>query len=112
MRVDSTQGPDHAQISTWPNPTPPYPAHVELKTSQSQGKPEIALEARRWVGQWAETGPLLERIRNEELRELDSSSAIALLCGEADYHTISFAPEPYSGLVEQQRLFANMAPRT
>jgi hypothetical protein len=98
MRVDSTQGPDHAQISTWPNPTPPYPAHVELKTSQSQGKPE--------------TGPLLERIRNEELRELDSSSAIALLCGEADYHTIPFAPEPYSGLVEQQRLFANMAPRT
>jgi hypothetical protein len=85
---------------------------MERKSSWSQGKPEFAGDARRWVGLWAETGPLLERIRNEELRELDSSSAIALLCGEADYHTVPFAPEPYSGLVEQQRLFANLAPRT
>lgn len=111
MRVDSTKARITPRSALGPI-HPPYPARVDLKTSQSQGRPEIALDARRWVGQWAETGPLLERIRNEELRELDVSSAIALLCGEADYHTVPFAPEPYSGLVEQQRLFANMAPGT
>lgn len=70
--------------------------------------PESMNDAVRWVDAWATTGPLLERIRNQELRKLDTSASIALLCGETDYHTAPFAPEPTSGLVEQQRLFTRL----
>ncbi len=87
---------------------PPYAAAMDSHASQGRLGPELMNDAVRWVDLWAETGPLLERIRNQELRELDTSASIALLCGKADYHTAPFAPEPTSGLVEQQRLFARL----
>jgi hypothetical protein len=47
----------------------------------------------------------MEQIRREELRQLDPSRAIALLCGPADYRVAPRAPKPTSGLVEQQYWF-------
>ena len=69
---------------------------------------EIEL-ARRWVQAWKEAGPELERLRREELRQLDPQRAIALLCGPADYRVPPRAPKPTSGLVEQQRWFMKAA---
>jgi hypothetical protein len=60
---------------------------------------------RRWVETWRAAGPELERIRQDELRRLDTRRAIALLCGPADYTIPPRAPKPTSGLVEQQRWF-------
>ena len=60
---------------------------------------------RRWVKAWQDAGPLLERIRWQELRELDAYAAIALLCGPADYRVPPRAPKPTSGLIDQQRYF-------
>ena len=60
---------------------------------------------RRWVETWRAAGPELERIRQDELRRLDTRRAIALLCGPADYTAPPRAPKPTSGLVEQQRWF-------
>jgi glycine/D-amino acid oxidase-like deaminating enzyme len=45
---------------------------------------EMAM-ARRWVQTWQAAAPELERLRREELRQLDPQRAIALLCGPADY---------------------------
>jgi hypothetical protein len=56
-------------------------------------------------------GTELERIRREELRNLDTYRAIELLCGNADYTTPPRAPRPTSGLVEQQRWFMKAAGR-
>lgn len=70
--------------------------------------PEDVALARRWVRTWQEAAPRLEEIRRRELRQLDAYSAIALLCGPADYRTGSRAPGPSSGLIEQQRLFARL----
>jgi hypothetical protein len=67
--------------------------------------PEQIARGRQWVKAWADAAPHLERIRREELRRIDTYSAIALLCGPADYRTPPRAPRPTSGLVEQQRLF-------
>ena len=53
----------------------------------------------------AEYRQRLERIRREELRQLDPQQALALLCGEADYTVPPRAPRPTSGLIEQQRWF-------
>ena len=66
--------------------------------------------ARQWVKTWQEAGPRLEAIRRRELRELDTYTAIALLCGPADYRVPPRPPKPTSGLVEQQRVFRK-APR-
>ena len=57
---------------------------------------------------WQEAAPRLAAIRRRELRELDAFSAIAALCGPADYHQAPRAPKPTSGLIEQQRLLARL----
>jgi hypothetical protein len=73
--------------------------------SLSNWTPEQIALGKRWVQTWREAGPELERIRRQELRQLDPARALALLCGPADYRTAPFAPKPVSGLVEQQRWF-------
>ncbi|MEO6393778.1 MAG: hypothetical protein ABIP75_18140 [Pyrinomonadaceae bacterium] len=73
--------------------------------------PEEIARGKRWVETWRVTGEELERIHRQELRELDSYQAIQLLCGDADYTKPPRAPKPWSGLVEQQRLFMKAAGR-
>jgi hypothetical protein len=70
--------------------------------------PEQIEIGRRWVAAWRAAGPELDRIRRQELRQLDTFKTIALLCGPADYRVPPRAPTPTSGLVEQQRLFEKL----
>lgn len=70
--------------------------------------PEEIARGRAWVAAWRDAGPRLEAIRRQELRALDSFTAISWLCGPADYHEGPRAPKPTSGLIEQQRLFARL----
>lgn len=67
--------------------------------------PEQVAQGRRWVKTWQDAAPRLEAIRRQELRQLDPYTAIAWLCGSANYHEAPRAPKPTSGLIEQQRLF-------
>ncbi len=46
---------------------------------------EQVADGKRWVETWKLAGPELERIRRQELRELDTYRTIAMLCGPADY---------------------------
>jgi hypothetical protein len=68
-------------------------------------------DAKRWVEAWKEAGKAMERLRRQELHQLDSQRAIALLCGPADYRVAPRAPKPTSGLVEQQYWFKKAAGR-
>ncbi len=70
--------------------------------------PEQIALGRRWARTWQEAAPRLDAIRRRELRELDAFAAISWLCGPTDYHAGARAPRPTSGLVEQQRLFAQL----
>ena len=70
--------------------------------------PEQVAQGRRWVKTWQDAAPRLEAIRRKELRQLDPYTAIAWLCGSANYHEAPRAPKPTSGLVEQQRLFRKL----
>ena len=70
--------------------------------------PEQVALGRRWVKTWRDAGPRLEAIRRQELRELDTYTAISWLCGPANYQEAPRAPKPTSGLIEQQRLFQKM----
>jgi hypothetical protein len=56
-------------------------------------------------------GEDLERIKRKEIRELDTYKTIALLCGPRDYTKPSYAPKPWSGLIEMQDWFKKAAGR-
>jgi len=73
--------------------------------------PEQIALGRRWVQTWQAAGPALERLRRQELRQLDPHRAIALLCGDFDYRTPPRQARPTSGLVEQQYWFQKAARR-
>ena len=73
--------------------------------------PEQIALGRKWVQTWKDAGPELERLRREELRRIDPTRAIGLLCGPADYTVPPRAPKPTSGLVEQQYWFMKAARR-
>lgn len=73
--------------------------------------PEQIALGRRWAETWRRAGIELERIRADELRNLDGYRAIELLCGPADYTVPPRAPLPTSGLVDLQRQFQRMRSR-
>jgi hypothetical protein len=80
------------------------------RSALSSWTPEQIALGRRWVRAWQRAAPELERLRRQELRQLDTYQAIALLCGPANYFEPPRAPRPTSGLVEQQRLFRRLNP--
>ena len=67
--------------------------------------PEQIALGKKWVETWKRAAVELERIKRKEIRELDTNKTIALLCGNADYTKPPYAPKPWSGLIEMQRLF-------
>lgn len=67
--------------------------------------PEQIEQGKQWVQGWREAGAEMERLRREELRQIDPLRAIEMLCGPADYTVPPRAPKPWSGLVEQQYWF-------
>ena len=73
--------------------------------------PEQIAEGKRRVQQWRAAAVRMEQLRREELRGINPSRAIELLCGAADYWRPPHAPKPTSGLIEQQRWFKKAAAR-
>lgn len=73
--------------------------------------PEQIALGKKWVETWRLAGEKLERIKRKEITELDTYKTIALLCYDADYTKPPYAPKPWSGLIEQQRLFMKAAGR-
>jgi hypothetical protein len=65
---------------------------------------------RQWVQNWEAVGPVLERLRAEEIRSSDTAKAIEQLSDAFESARREWSPPPTSGLVEQQRLFARLRP--
>ena len=63
-----------------------------------------------WVDHWRRVGPILEKIRHEELRGLTDEDAARVFRTLADYMDAGPRREPRtsSGFVEQQRLFLKL----
>jgi len=73
--------------------------------------PEQIALGKKWVEIWKLAAVDLERIKRKKIRELDTYKTISLLCGPRDYTKPPYAPKPWSGLIEQQRLFKKAAAR-
>jgi hypothetical protein len=80
-------------------------------SSLANWTPEEIEKTKKWVETWRKAGPILEKIRREEVRNLDAFKTISLLCGPADYTIAPRAPKPTSGLIEQQFWFMKVARR-
>ena len=65
---------------------------------------------RRWVENWRQAGPELERLRAEEIRNSDTAAAIEQLSDAFESARREWSAPATSGLVEQQRLFARLRP--
>ena len=61
---------------------------------------------RRWLAGWQEAGPVLEKLRNDSIRNSDTALAIEQLSDAFESALRHYKPDNTSGLVEQQRLFA------
>jgi len=65
-------------------------------------------QLRAWSEAWKSAGPELEKIRRQGIRCADTRSAIESLDAAFKSAMLHFSPEPYSGLVDQQRLFQRL----
>src|SRR5262249_8604833 len=70
-----------------------------------QMTPEEKARIRAWFQKWDEVAPIMENLRLEAIRSADTMKAIAAFDGAFETSIRDLPPKPYSGLVEQQRLF-------
>ncbi len=61
-------------------------------------------QVRAWIRNWEEVGPILERLRWESIRKVETVKAIAAFDGAFETAVRDLPPKQYSGLVELQRL--------
>ena len=67
----------------------------------------IELErTKKWVENWKTLGPELERMREEDIRNADTVTAMIQLSGAFRSAILMLPPRESSGLVEQQMYFA------
>lgn len=62
-------------------------------------------QTKRWIDAWATAAPVLQQVRDADIRAADTTSMI--VCTEALFRDAvkNFPPKPTSGLIEQQRWF-------
>jgi hypothetical protein len=63
---------------------------------------------RQWVRNWEEAAPVLERLRDEAIRNSDTATAIEQLSDAFESARRHWTPPATSGLVEQQRWFSKL----
>ena len=65
--------------------------------------------AKRRVEAWITAGPLLQKVRDADIRTANTADAMRVFTGSATWGVINRPPRPTSGLIEQQRCFAKGA---
>ena len=63
---------------------------------------------RAWVNGWKETAKVMEKLRREEIRNLNISEEILSLTDASESALKMYPPKPTSGLIEMQRFFMKL----
>jgi len=63
---------------------------------------------RKRVRQWAEAEAVMQEVRDEDIRNTDTARAMRCFSGAVEALLRDHPPEPWSGLVTQQRLFSKL----
>ncbi len=64
--------------------------------------------AKKWIANWRETGPILERLRVKEYRASNLAETLLSLTDVTGASLHAHPPKPDSGIIEMQRLFAKL----
>jgi hypothetical protein len=75
-----------------------------MKTVEQMTVEEKA-QIRAWFRKWENARPVMENLRLEAIRSADTAKPIKSFDGAFETAIRDLPPKPYSGLVEQQRLF-------
>ncbi len=65
-------------------------------------------QIRRWVQNWKELGPILDVMKQQEIRDEDNVTGLRQLVRAIDYATRREPPCQVSGLVEMQSLLSKI----
>lgn len=82
---------------------------IERRFTLAGTEPAHQSIQRRWVESWNRATPELERIRCEDIRRADTTSAIIALDGPFEAAREQNKSKPTSGLIQQQQLFRQLA---
>lgn len=63
----------------------------------------------RWIQNWNDAAPVIERDRRKRIREADTEAFIRMTAGLLPVYLQENGCRTTSGLVEQQRLFRSLA---
>lgn len=66
---------------------------------------------RERIAQWERAAPVMQRLRDEDIRSADTQKAIASFDGFYRDAAKRFSAKPTSGLIEQQYWFRKLAGR-
>jgi hypothetical protein len=69
-------------------------------------KEKAALKS--WVNNWKETGKFLEKLRREEVQNINISEEILSLSDASEAAINMYPPKPTSGLIEMQSYFKKL----
>lgn len=61
-----------------------------------------------WVNNWKKIGPELEKLRIEEHRSANLAETLLSLSDVTKAALMANPPQPYSGIIEMQRLFKKL----
>lgn len=65
-------------------------------------------QTKRWIDAWAAAAPVLQQVRDADIRAADTTSMIECTAGLFRDAAKNFPPKPTSGLIEQQRWFMKL----
>lgn len=64
-----------------------------------------------YVARWQQAAPLLEEVRDADIRHADTAAAMRIFSGSATWAAAHRPPSASSGLVDQQRWFQQLRAR-
>lgn len=63
----------------------------------------------KWVNAWKKAGPILQQLRDQQIRDTDTAQALLRLADAFESARMYHSPRRSSGLVEQQAYFRRLA---
>lgn len=80
-----------------------------MKSLNSKDQRSLTL---KWIESWREAAPELEILRREKIRQANTTQSILNLEDAFQSAILKGSSKPYSGLVEQQKLFMELLQRS
>jgi hypothetical protein len=86
-------------MAPWQSEQKPYVSHMTASEKEA---------IRAYVSRWENATPLLQQVRDADIRAADTAQSMRIFSGSATWAVTHRPAGPTSGLVEQQRWFMKL----